>query len=519
MAARDLRLVALRQVVNAIKAVKYYAWEAQYTELVERLRVEELKHLTTARVLTVTSVSVGKAFPVIATCATLVTVALVGDGTLDAADAFATLAIFQQLRLGMVFTPLAVMLLNIYSASFERCQRFLCRPERKPIAQIPPQSANAVEMIDLSVTRSAGDDGQMIDVDSAGVGEYNAAEGADDAPDAALTGYDDVFALHVPSLDIKRGSVVAVVGSVGSGKTTLVDVLTGGVAADTTTNSLRVDSAMGLAPQIAFVVSGTIRDNILMGRPFDKGAFAAACDLADFSIDIGRFSHGIDTTVGEFGTTLSGGQSHRLNIARAVYGHPRLLLLDGSLAAVDPAVARRIFLGVRNYVKANSERAAVLVVSQLHLLPECDQIVYLEGGRVIAQGTYDEMMTNGAFANFCSSYSTGKDDAEEAVPEEEVKRVPQQAATVAPSSKPVTSDVADLVKKEKISRGMVSTLVIRAWLKSLTHVRFAVVMGGMILSMIVMALNDLTLGAWTRDDGSRSIFYMLVYSAFSVGCE
>ena len=100
--ARDARLRALRQAIHAIRAVKFYAWERQYTALLARLRDAEVARLRTNRVCMVSSVCLGKAFPVLATCLTLLaTAGARGDASVGVADAFATLALFQQLRIGI----------------------------------------------------------------------------------------------------------------------------------------------------------------------------------------------------------------------------------------------------------------------------------------------------------------------------------------------------------------------------------------------------------------------------------
>ena len=145
------------------------------------------------------------------------------------------------------------------------------------------------------------------------------------------------FSLTCGDLAIKRGGVTAVVGGVGSGKSTLLDACLGRAALSK--GSVASSQKAGYAPQQPFVASGTVLENILLGRPLDEDAFSKAVAVASLGRDLGLLPEGRDTTVGERGTTLSGGQQHRLGVARAVYGDPELLLLDASLAAVTPARA------------------------------------------------------------------------------------------------------------------------------------------------------------------------------------
>ena len=523
-AARDARLRALRQAISAARAVKFFAWEAQYAEAIDRLRDVEVRHMKHNRACMVGSVSLGKAFPVIATCATLLATALMAGGGKRAVateDAFATLALFQQLRVGMVFTPLAIILLNTYAGSFERAQRYLMREERARVDVPPATSACAVELSDVRAARAAPPRAD------------EAADAGADAPAAEEVKEEarGAFELRVDSLVVRRGELVAVVGAVGSGKTTLVDALLGGVALAPAAagGGARVERDAGLAPQVAFVVSGTIRENVLMGRPLDADAFAAACELAGLARDVAGFSRGAETVVGEFGTTLSGGQAHRLNIARAFYGRPRLALLDGSLAAVDPAIARHIFEEVKAYVRAEpATRSALLVVSQLHLLPECDRVVYLEHGRIARQGAFDDLLAHDDFAAFCRTYSkassataddagAAEEDAADATADAEAAAADDAAgAAAAAAAAAATSDeAAALVKKERVTRGVVSWRVMRAWVSSMTYTRFALVLMGYGLSMAVLAANDLWMGRWAAAEGRDAALYMGVYAALS----
>ena len=142
------------------------------------------------------------------------------------------------------------------------------------------------------------------------------------------------FSLTCGDLAIKRGGVTAVVGGVGSGKSTLLDACLGRAALSK--GGVASSQKAGYAPQQPFVASGTVLENILLGRPLDEDAFSKAVAVASLGRDLGLLPEGRDTTVGERGTTLSGGQQHRLGVARAVYGDPELLLLDASLAAVPP---------------------------------------------------------------------------------------------------------------------------------------------------------------------------------------
>eukprot|EP00471_Norrisiella_sphaerica_P008681 CAMPEP_0184506154 /NCGR_PEP_ID=MMETSP0113_2-20130426/53352_1 /TAXON_ID=91329 /ORGANISM="Norrisiella sphaerica, Strain BC52" /LENGTH=1408 /DNA_ID=CAMNT_0026895859 /DNA_START=1010 /DNA_END=5236 /DNA_ORIENTATION=+ len=194
-------------------------------------------------------------------------------------------------------------------------------------------------------------------------------------------------------LNVPRGTKVAIVGSVGSGKSSLLHGLLGDLVTSAQTKVSRTQSC-GWVPQKAYVLSATIRDNILMGRPFDQKRFDWAIWAAAMTRDLSLLPHGISTEIGERGTTLSGGQQQRLAIARAIYGMPDLLVMDDPLAAVDSRVSETIFERcVQDYVKTEEEcnmREGKDEEDTAGMGPDNDQLRGKRGARQSAAGASDE---------------------------------------------------------------------------------------------------------------------------------
>jgi ATP-binding cassette subfamily B protein len=208
-------------------------------------------------------------------------------------------------------------------------------------------------------------------------------------------------ALHDVDLRIRRGSRVALVGSVGSGKSTLANLLArfypvpagtvfiGGVDINDIPLS-RLRRGIGYVPQEAFLFSRSLRDNIALGHPTatDEDVMGAV-DLARLAGDLEAFPHGLDTLVGERGYTLSGGQRQRATLARAMLGDPELLILDDSLSSVDADTERAILDALHDRTR---ERTLILISHRLSTLSGVDRIVVLDRGRVVEEGTHDELM-------------------------------------------------------------------------------------------------------------------------------
>jgi ABC-type multidrug transport system fused ATPase/permease subunit len=212
---------------------------------------------------------------------------------------------------------------------------------------------------------------------------------------------DDAWALRDLDLVIPPGQTVALVGSTGAGKSTFAklvarfyDPTDGRVLVDghdlrrVAAKSLR--SQMGIVPQEGFLFSGTVRDNIAFGRPDATGeeiASAARAVGADGFIE--ALEHGYDTEVGERGVQLSAGQRQLLAFARALVADPRILVLDEATSNVDVHTETLIEQGLRRLVAG---RTAIVIAHRLSTIRHAGRIVVLEHGRIIEQGTHDELL-------------------------------------------------------------------------------------------------------------------------------
>jgi ATP-binding cassette subfamily B protein len=215
--------------------------------------------------------------------------------------------------------------------------------------------------------------------------------------DAAL---DDV------DLVARPGETIGVVGPVGSGKSTLVNVIPRVLEVDdgqvfidgVDVNRVPVAllrSSIAMVPQDSFLFSTTIADNIRFGRPdATMDEVRAAARRAHVLADIEEFPQGFETPVGERGITLSGGQRQRVALARALLLDPRILILDDSLSSVDHATEESI-LG--ELARARSGRTCFIVAHRVSAVRAADQILVLESGRIVERGTHAQLVRTGGF--------------------------------------------------------------------------------------------------------------------------
>jgi ATP-binding cassette subfamily B protein len=207
--------------------------------------------------------------------------------------------------------------------------------------------------------------------------------------------------LHGITLKIPAGTSLAIVGPTGSGKTTLVDLLSRLYEAPK--GSLLMDGRpvrdyplavlrgnIGMVPQETFLFSTTIRENLAFGAPdASQEELLKAAEAAHIRQEFEEFPQGFDTMVGERGVTLSGGQKQRAAIARALLRRPSILILDDALASVDTYTEERILSGLRDYTATST---TILISHRVSTVRHADQIAVLYQGRIVELGRHDELL-------------------------------------------------------------------------------------------------------------------------------
>jgi ATP-binding cassette, subfamily B, bacterial PglK len=212
----------------------------------------------------------------------------------------------------------------------------------------------------------------------------------------------DELALEDIHLDVRPGETIGICGTTGSGKTTLVDIMTGLLTP--TSGRVLLDGqdlhddlagwhrGLGVVPQMVFLVDDTLRRNVALGVPdaeIDGDDVADALALAQLDAFVASLPAGLDTVVGERGVRISGGQRQRIAIARALYRRAKVLFFDEGTSALDNTTESEL---MRSLEELRGDHTIVLIAHRLSTVRNCDRIVYLQGGRVAGLGSYDELL-------------------------------------------------------------------------------------------------------------------------------
>ncbi|KAF2272314.1 P-loop containing nucleoside triphosphate hydrolase protein [Westerdykella ornata] len=389
LAATDARIHSTNEVLTNIRIIKFFAWEQRFIGIVNEKRHVELKHLRRRYLLWAVAATIWSGSPVFITFLSFLVYTKVEHKELIPSVAFTALSLFQILRIPL--DQLADMIAHVQESkvSVDRIEEYLNEPETDKYTQL--------------VSGKKDDNGQPI----IGFEQGTFTWGGKDSEDKTAA---DAFKLMDLNVRFKVGELNVVVGPTGSGKTSLLMALLGEMTklkgnvflpGTGSREDLRVDPETGLTESVAYcaqqawLVNGTIKDNILFATDWDATRYKQVIVACSLQRDLEILDAGDQTIVGEKGVTLSGGQKQRISLARALYSKARHVLLDDVLSAVDSHTAKWIFdkalLGPLMY-----NRTCVLVTHNVGLcLPQAEYAVVLDNGRITTQGTATEVIESG----------------------------------------------------------------------------------------------------------------------------
>uniref|UniRef100_A0A668AQY3 ABC-type glutathione-S-conjugate transporter n=1 Tax=Myripristis murdjan TaxID=586833 RepID=A0A668AQY3_9TELE len=373
----DGRIKLMNEILNGIKILKFYAWEVAFLNRVEDLRGRELNALKKSQILYSISLASFNSSSFLIAFAMFGVYVLIDDkNILDAQKVFVSMALINILKTPLSQLPFAMSTTMQAMVSLKRLGKFLCQDELKP---------ENVERIPYST------DGDAVVIEG---GTFSWSK---DGPPC----------LRRINVTVKKGSLVAVVGHVGSGKSSLLSAMLG--ETERKNGHITIEGSVAYVPQQAWIQNATLKDNIVFGQERKESWYMRVVEACALLPDLEILPAGDSTEIGEKGLNLSGGQKQRVSLARAVYRNADVYLLDDPLSAVDAHVGQHIFdrvIGPKGLLK---DKTRVLVTHGLSYLPQADLILVMVEGEITEMGSYLELMKRkGTFADFINIFAGTK---------------------------------------------------------------------------------------------------------------
>uniref|UniRef100_A0A8C1PJT4 ABC-type glutathione-S-conjugate transporter n=1 Tax=Cyprinus carpio TaxID=7962 RepID=A0A8C1PJT4_CYPCA len=417
----DGRVKLMNEILNGIKILKFYAWEKAFLEQVLGYREKELKTLKKSQILYSVSLIAFAMFGVYV---------LIDDkNVLDAQKIFVSMALINILKTPLSQLPFAMSTTMQALVSLKRLGKFLCQDELKPD----------------NVTRESF----KSDVDGV-VFENGTFSWSKDGPPC------------LKSVRVPCGSLVAVVGHVGSGKSSLLSAMLG--ETEKRSGAVSVKGSIAYVPQQAWIQNASLQDNILFGQEKKESWYQRVLEACALLPDLDNLPAGDATEIGEKGLNLSGGQKQRVSLARAVYRKADVYLLDDPLSAVDAHVGQHIFNKVIGPKGILRDKTRVLVTHGMSFLPQADLILVLVDGEISERGSYQELLNrNGDFADFIHTFASSerKECLSEASQRGNITVVPEIFQLVCNESKIYEKDLGKLTKVDKARIGRVRSFILK----------------------------------------------------------
>ncbi|XP_039049118.1 ABC transporter C family member 2-like [Hibiscus syriacus] len=490
----DKRIGLMNEILAAMDTVKCYAWENSFQSKVQSVRDDELSWFRKASLLGACNGFILNSIPVVVIVISFGVFTLLG-GDLTPARAFTSLSLFSVLRCPLFMLPNIITQVVNANVSLKRLEELLMTEERVLLPNPPlDPELPAIQIKD-------------------GFFSWNSK-----AERPTLSNI---------NLDIPVGSLVAVVGSTGEGKTSLVSAILGELT-PMSDASVIIRGTVAYVPQVSWIFNATVRDNILFGSSFDSARYEKAIDVTSLQHDLELLPGGDLTEIGERGVNISGGQKQRVSMARAVYSNSDVYIFDDPLSALDAHVARQVF---DKCVKGELRgKTRVLVTNQLHFLSQVDRIILVHEGMVKEEGTFEDLSNNGLlFQKLMENAGKMEEYAEEnensdVVDLKDSKPVVNGVANDMPKSASQANKKEGksvLIKQEERETGVVSWNVL---------VRYKNALGGFWVVMVLFMCYILTevlrvssstwLSSWTDQSTTKTHgpgYYNLVYSVLSFG--
>ncbi|XP_018392368.1 PREDICTED: multidrug resistance-associated protein 4-like isoform X2 [Cyphomyrmex costatus] len=480
----DERVRLMNDIISGIQAIKMYTWENFFSVLIQKARKKEVNIIQWASCVR----GIVKSFIVFITRISLFITILsyiLFDYKITAEKVYVITAYYNNLSLIMTaYFPQGITQVAETIVSIKRLQKFLMYDELTR-SEIKVKKYNMKNNKDIRENnKNAKEDNQQeIKKNNIGnskknlieqkkndvrvVGQPNNVEYSIliENGNAKWLDYEQEDTLLNINMKVRPGELIAIVGQVGAGKSSLLNVVLKELRLQK--GSIQVNGRIAYASQEPWLFAGSVRQNILFGRKMDQIQYNRVTAVCQLRKDFSLLPYGDKTIVGERGVSLSGGQRARINLARAVYADADIYLMDDPLSAVDAHVGKQIFEEcIDKYLRGKTR---ILVTHQLQYLCNVGKIIVLKDGAIQAEGTYDKLGSMGMDFSRLLKYQVNADEKSSVLFSSPVSRKNSLIASITSLSSLMTNNTSKQEPEEVTERqtvGNVSSKIFTGYLRA-----------------------------------------------------
>ncbi|KAK4053428.1 hypothetical protein OIV83_001593 [Microbotryomycetes sp. JL201] len=525
MKNKDQRTSIMSEILNNIRSIKLYAWENSFAaKLFDVRNNKELVTLRKMGYLSSASSFLWSFTPFAVAFSSFALYSTISGRPLTSEIVFPAITLFQLLSFPLAVLPVVFSSLVEAYVSIDRLTEFLCGKELQT-------GAIKIE----TPTRELMDGDELVSVSHA---------------DFQWTAKQSEPTLQDINLSLKKGDLLAVVGRVGSGKSSMLSAILGEMTK--TDGKVTLRGTVAYCSQQPWIMGGTVRSNIVFGHEFDQEFYNIVIEACALKEDLAILPQGDETEVGEKGISLSGGQKARVALARAVYARADIYLLDDPLSAVDAHVGSHLFnevLGPRGLLAG---KARLLCTNAINFCEQADELILLRKGIILERGTYANAMNGDSelsrvlaeFGRAEAEHDTegedsgsGSEDTAVDEPKHELEdlseadRLKASAALMRKSSRvPLEEQKRQTLRqlkkstrpKEKREQGSVKWEVYKEYIRANGYIGVFLYLATIIAQQGLQIGTNVWLKNWSQRNSETGnngnlTYYLGIYAAFGVG--
>lgn len=357
MLKKDERIKKINEILNGIQIIKINSWENYFEKCIKKIRSEEIRYLRITEFFNGGKYFLGIMTPFLVLLTTFATFVLSDEkNVLDVRKAFISIALFNYIKYPLQLFSTVFSSLVEGHVSLKRINAFLRSDELDR---------------DIQITDT-----------------YNINDFSLSIEDGSFTWNDEKDFFKNINIQILNGSLTAIVGKFGAGKSSLISAFLGEMKK--TNGSVFVNGTIAYMPQQSWIQNATIQENILFGKPMEREFYHQVLQICALTPDIEKLSMGDQTEIGEKGVTLSGGQKQRLSLARTVYSQADIYFFDNPLSALDSNVGASVFNEVLGPNGLLAGKTRIIVTHDVFFLPQVNRILLMKDGKISDKSTsYD----------------------------------------------------------------------------------------------------------------------------------